>query len=160
MKRTHRALLSAVVALAGCESAAPPPPAAETDSAATAPVAAQAEALNPVQQEMRLLDEAIRTSITAIANNTPQVAVERIHVVHAARTQTEAFLHSGQYAPLASRDTLEAFAAADNAFHVQLEGYAEALTAGDLQRAAGALGPMLQSCVACHERFRPGVTRP
>lgn len=153
MKRTLCGLLLAVVAVAGCEAAPAASPAAEADSVATAP--APAQALNPVQHEMRLLDEAIRTSITAIANNTPQVAVERIHAVHAARTETEAFLHSGQYAPLASHDTLAAFAAADGAFHVQLEGYAEALSAGDLERAAGALGPMLQSCVACHERFRP-----
>lgn len=158
MKRTPGTLLWAALALAGCGNASPPPPVAEADSAATVPATDQVQALNPVQQEMRLLDEAIRTSITAIANNTPQVAVERIHAVHAARTETEAFLHSGQYAPLASHDTLEAFAAADRAFHVQLEEYAEALSASDLRRAAGALGPMLQSCVACHERFRPGVT--
>lgn len=109
---------------------------------------------NPVQREMRLLDEAVRLSITAIANDMPQAAVPALERVHAARTETEAFLHSGQYAPLADHDTLEAFAAEDAAFHHRLEEFAGALQAGQSDAAAAALGPLMQTCVACHQRFR------
>ena len=111
-------------------------------------------ASNPVQREMRLLDEAVRVSITAIANEAPQAALPALERVHGARTETEAFLHSGQYAPLADHDSLEAFAAEDAAFHGRLETFAEALKAGETDAAAAALGPLMQSCVACHQRFR------
>ena len=150
-------LLACVVLLCACEAGAPPEqsagdvPAADTAAVATA---AMDSASNPVQLEMRLLDEAIRVSITAIANDAPQAAVPALERVHGARMETEAYLHSGQYAPLADHDSLEAFAAEDEAFHHRLEEYAEALKAGRADAAAAALGPLMQSCVGCHQRFR------
>lgn len=149
-------LLACLLLLCAC-SAGPQEQATDAAAADSAPAVAAAvtdSASNAVQREMRLLDEAVRTSITAIANDAPQAALPLLERVHAARTETEAYLHSGQYAPLADHDTLEAFAAEDEAFHHRLEAFAGALKAGQTDAAAAALGPLMQSCVGCHQRFR------
>ena len=130
-------LLACVVLLCACEAGAPPEqsagdvPAADTAAVATA---AMDSASNPVQREMRLLDEAIRVSITAIANDAPQAAVPALERVHGARMETEAYLHSGQYAPLADHDSLEAFAAVGG-FRRTRRGSHEALLVRNLAAA-------------------------
>ena len=151
-------LLACVLLLCACSGEPEPEPGAPRADVAVDSAATEGEVQdtvsNPVQREMRLLDEAVRISITAIANDAPQAAVPALERVHAARTETEAFLHSGQYAPHADHDTLEAFAAEDAAFHHRLEEFAGALQAGQTETAAGALGPLMQTCVTCHQRFR------
>lgn len=151
-------LLACILLLCACDTGAREQAVDAPAAADSAPVAVAAtdSASNPVQREMRLLDEAVRVSITAIANDAPQAALPMLERVHGARIETEAFLHSGEYPALADPDTLAAFAAEDAAFHQRLETFAEALKAGQTDAAAAALGPLMQTCVGCHQRFRSG----
>ena len=65
---------------------------------------------NPVQHEMRLLHEAMRDAVTAIANGDVKKIPESLHKVHAAKEHTGAALGSGAYKPPKNGDKLARFA--------------------------------------------------
>src|SRR5262249_6516555 len=117
------ALVSAASALAGCHSPdqapASAPLVAHTTLPDQGPPAPDASALpNAVQQEMRVLHEAARDWITAIANTQPGAIPLSISRIHAARQNTDRAVESGAYKP--PRGDVEAFKRQDAAFHDSL----------------------------------------
>ncbi len=123
-------------------------------AAATPSVAAPAAALNPVQNEMRLLHEATRDWVTAIANNTLDTIPEDIHKVHGARMVTEDALKKGSYKPPKNADDLDGFIKQDEAFHDELVKLLKASKAKDLPATTKQLGVVLEGCTSCHTKYR------
>ena len=145
------------LALGACAQEAPGP--APTPSAA--PVLAMnpeakrvedlPEGVNAVQNEMRLLDAAMRDILTLLANKQLDAIPKRIFAVHGARDLTEQALASGAYRP--PRGDVAAFGAVDTAFHDQLVRMVKASRAGDLQGATDAYADAVRGCASCHESF-------
>lgn len=144
-------------------SAAPTPTGdahgAETHAAGPAAVATPAmptgEPRNPVQAEMRLLHDATRDWVTAIAQNDLASIPPAISRVHAARLVTEDALTRGAYAPpKGGAAALAAFIAQDEAFHGELVALLQAAKANDLPAATRQLGVVLDGCTSCHMTFR------
>jgi hypothetical protein len=110
---------------------------------------------NPVQAEMRLLNEATRDWVTAIAQNDLASIPPGISRVHAARLVTEAALTAGTYAPpKGGAAALAAFVRQDEAFHDELVTLLRAATANALPAATRQLGVVLEGCTSCHMTFR------
>ena len=103
------------------------------------------EPRNPVQAEMRLLNEATRDWVTAIAQNDLASIPPGISRVHAARLVTEKALTAGTYAPpKGGAAALPAFVRQDDAFHDELVTLLQAAKANDFARrdpAAGCRAP-------------------
>jgi cytochrome c556 len=142
-------LLLAALA-ASCEKSEPEPREPTSRAAASAPAPAQ----NPVQQEMRVLHEATRDWVTAIANNQLSTIPASIPRIHEAREATEAALEKGSYRPPKNGDKLEAFKKQDETFHDSLVDLLEASKANDLPAATKQLGVVLEGCTSCHVQYR------
>jgi hypothetical protein len=113
------------------------------------------EASNPVQAEMRLLTEAVRDWVTAIAQHDLGRIPEGIARVHAARLVTERALSSGAYVPpRGGAAVVEAFVRQDEAFHDELVNLLQAAKANDLPAATRQLGVVLEGCTTCHMQYR------
>lgn len=110
--------------------------------------------VNPVQIEMRILHEAARDWVTAIANNTLPIIPVSIGKVHEARMLTEKAVEAGAYRPPKNGDALADFAKQDDAFHAELVKLLNAAKGKDLPGTTRQLGVVLQSCTSCHLRFR------
>ncbi|MBK7583076.1 MAG: cytochrome c [Myxococcales bacterium] len=110
--------------------------------------------LNPVQNEMRLLLDAMRDTVTGIANGKVTTVPESLHKVHAAKEATAAALKAGSYKPPKNPDQIARFVELDEAFHGDLEKLVEAASKNDVPGTGRALGQALSSCQGCHEQFR------
>lgn len=110
--------------------------------------------VNAVQNEMRLLVEAMRTSVTAIGFGTLDAIPESLHTVHRARELTEKAVESGEYKLPKNADKLATFKELDEQFHGELEKLVTAATAKDAAKAGAQLGVMMSKCSGCHEQFR------
>lgn len=129
------------------EHAAPPATQAPAEAAPIAPP-------NPVQQEMRVLTEAMKAILDAVANNTLAVIPPTLHRVHGAREVTERALASGSYKPPKNGDDVKGFITHDEAFHGELVKLLRAAQANDLKATTRQLGPILDGCTSCHQRYR------
>lgn len=109
---------------------------------------------NPVQNEMRVLHEATRDWVSAIANNTPEIIPASIGKVHEARMVTEEAVEAGAYKPPKNSDAMADFAKQDDAFHAELVKLLQASRAKDLPATTKQLGVVLEGCTSCHLRFR------
>lgn len=109
---------------------------------------------NPVQREMRTLTSALELSVRAIGAGDLRGVEHELHKVDEAREATEAALHSGAYRLPKNADRIEEFARRDEAFHRDLEHFAQACRDNDVAAAAEALGPVLRGCPTCHTDFR------
>jgi hypothetical protein len=110
---------------------------------------------------MRLLHEATRDWVTAIAQNQLASIPSGISKVHAAREVTEDALKRGAYVPpKGGAAAVPAFIRQDEAFHDELVKLLRAARANDLAAATQQLGVVLQGCTSCHVtfRFEPGST--
>lgn len=169
MKRTL--LLAPLLAMALAACSKPPPQTAPTpDASVTAPPHEHAEPTpaptpatapdalappaNAVQNEMRILDAAIRDVLTMIANNELAPIPDRIFSVHGARDATEKAIAEKRYLPPRNDEGIEAFVATDRAFHDDLVRLVKAAKANDLQAATGAFASVVVGCTNCHQRFR------
>lgn len=132
-----------------------PPAAPAVEQQAEPPAGMTSEASNPVQAEMRLLTEATRDWVTAIAQRDLGSIPVGITRVHAARLVTEAALSSGAYVPpKGGAAAVEAFIRQDEAFHDELVTLLQAAKANDLPAATRQLGVVLEGCTTCHLQFR------
>ena len=138
----------------GCKRDCPPAP----STTSPPPLAASPEKLPPgvnaVQNEMRLLHEAMRDTVSAIALGKLSTIPERLHAVHAARELTEKAVESGAYVLPKNANQLEAFKSLDESFHTELEKLVAAATANDAAATATALGDVMGRCEGCHAQFR------
>lgn len=154
-------LLAGLVAWPACQrpqatDEASPASAAHPEAApVTSPFVPSGMPANPVQAEMRLLNEAARDWVTAIAQRELGSIPPGISRVHAARLVTEAALKRGAYAPpKGGAVVLDAFVRQDDAFHGELVRLLEAAKANDLRSATKQLGVVLEGCTSCHMAYR------
>ncbi|HEY5947851.1 MAG TPA: cytochrome c [Kofleriaceae bacterium] len=175
MKSLALSSLLVVAVLAGCkrdcptcppaqaQAAQPTPDHATTDHATPPPATTAALPASPdhlppnvnaVQNEMRLLHEAMRETVSALALGTLTTVPERLHVVHRARALTEHALETGSYTLPKNPSQLPAFKALDESFHGELEKLVEAASANDPVKTATALGNVMGRCEGCHTQFR------
>jgi hypothetical protein len=113
---------------------------------------------NPVQTEMRQLECALQRAVVAIGRDELASIAHDLHVVHAAREETERALAGGAWQP--ARGHVEGFVALDEAFHRELESLVRAARAGDHGGSASALGRALAACQGCHAAYRAEVAVP
>lgn len=110
--------------------------------------------VNAVVNEMRLLDAAMRDTLTLLANGHLEPIPARIFAVHGARDLTEHAIAAGAYLPPRTDAPIEAFVATDRAFHDDLVRLVRAARANDLEAATRAYADVVVGCTACHQRFR------
>ncbi|MGM0577101.1 MAG: cytochrome c [Myxococcota bacterium] len=140
----------------GCEEKAEAPP-EETPPAAVTTLDALPEDTNAVQQEMRLLDDAMGEILTLIANDALHGIPERLERVHPARQLTATAIEQGVYAPPARSDDVEGFVDRDDAFHEDLKALLQAAKKDDLEAATDAYQGLVEGCTDCHTTYRfPG----
>ena len=112
------------------------------------------EGVNAVQNEMRLLHEAMRDSVTAVANDDLAAIPHALHRVHQARGLTESDIHDASYRPPRNPEQIEAFLAMDQAFHHELELLVGAAQSNDSAATGRQLGVVVSQCNGCHSQFR------
>ena len=145
----RRTILIATLVSLGCNHPATPSP------PVTRPVDPALADANVVQSEMRLLNEAMRDAVTALALGRPGEIPASLERVHAARERTDDALESGKYVLPKNAARLEAFQALDGAFHEQLERLVVTSRTKDVEATATQLGVVLGRCDGCHVQFRP-----
>lgn len=148
----------AVLSLQGCKDphehpSAPHPPPAPRE-APKPPATSAPPPANAVQAEMRLLEEAMHTAVTAIANDQLATITPAIHRVHEAKQGTEKAIAVHQWQPPKGADQIARFVELDEAFHGDLVRLVKAAGANDLEAAAEALGTVMKGCGGCHRTFR------
>lgn len=129
-----------------------------SERAAPAVVTASPERVPPgvtaVQNEMRLLLEAMRNTVTAIAMGTLETIPGSLQSVHHARELTEKAVESGEYKLPKNGDKLAEFKEFDEAFHGELEKLVAAAQSKNAQATATQLGVVLSKCDGCHTQYR------
>lgn len=116
--------------------------------------AVSAEGGNAVQNEMRLLNTAMRDAVTAIAMDDLASIPGSLHRVHMAREVTDKAVASGAYKLPKNPDRVAEFRALDEAFHADLEKLLAASRAKDAKATAAQVGVVLGKCSGCHAEFR------
>jgi cytochrome c556 len=101
---------------------------------------------------MRVLDEVVRSWVTAIANNQLQAIPNGVEKIHPARAATERALETGAYRP--SKGDVDGFKRQDEEFHDRLVALLRAARAEDLPAATRELGVVLEGCTSCHLKYR------
>jgi len=109
---------------------------------------------NAVQNEMLLLEDAMRDSVTAIARDNLASIPQSLHRVHEAREATEHALETGTYVLHRNASRREDFEKMDRAFHAELEKLEETANTNDSAKTATQLGAVLTQCNGCHADFR------
>ena len=112
------------------------------------------EGTNAVQHEMRLLDDAMRITLTLLANGELAGIPAQIQRVHPARQITEEAIAAGAYTPPKRADDLAEFQALDDAFHDDLKVLLQAAGRDDLEAATEAYADLVRGCTSCHQAFR------
>lgn len=148
---TKLALILGVVALCGSAGSAVAQDHGHDHAKPKAPVKASG---NPVVHEMRLLNDAMKTIMDAVANNRLEAIVPAIHRVHEARLLTEKAIESGTYRLPKNSDRMEAFIKEDDAFHQELVTLVKAARANDLKGATKQVGTLMNGCTSCHVKYR------
>lgn len=115
---------------------------------------------NAVQVEMRMLEAALRDSVTAIAAGDVRKLPKRLHAVHIAAGDTEAALKSGKYKPPKGADNTEAFLALDADFHREMIQMVKAAKKNDVAKTATHFGGLMNRCYGCHQQFRDVPPKP
>lgn len=110
--------------------------------------------VGPVAHEMRLLNDALRDTVTAIGLGDVRSIPARLHAVHAAKEETEKAIESGAWKPKKNADGLAKFKELDGAFHEELESLVSAASKNDVPATAAALGSALAKCNGCHAAYR------
>jgi hypothetical protein len=152
-RRVTLGIVLSLMSVQGCDqsgNSTPSPPAtppASNDAISPRP--------NAVQSEMRLLLEALRDSVTAIANGTVESIPERLEAVDSARRSTERAVESGAYQLPKNAGNIAAFEQLDDRFHAELEALATKARSKDAVSTAAQLGVVLSQCGGCHAQFRP-----
>ena len=149
-------VMVAVGGVAGCKSGS-----ATAGRTASSPsdLSASPDRIPPgvtaVQNEMRLLEEAMRAAVTAIGNEHLTLVDEGLRRVARARELTEAAIDAKGYVLPRNAEQLDAFKQKDAAFHGELEKLATASKANDAKATGLQLGVVLSKCADCHVQFRP-----
>jgi DNA-binding GntR family transcriptional regulator len=110
--------------------------------------------VNPVQLEMRLLRDAMRSAVDSISDGDVRGLPERLHAVHVAAGDTRAALEKGDYVLPSGADQVEAFIALDEAFHRDLVEMVKAAKKNDVAATAEHFGVLMNHCDGCHVRYR------
>jgi hypothetical protein len=128
------------------------------ERAAPAAVTASPEHVPPgvtaVENEMRLLLEAMRNTVTAISMGTLETIPGRLESVHHAGELTEKAVESGEYKLPKNGDKLAEFKELDEVFHSELEKLVAAAQSKNAQATATQLGVRLSKCDGCHTLYR------
>ncbi len=141
--------LGALLVAGGCNRDCPPSGEASPPAKTEAPAA-----INPVQHEMRLLENAMHAMLSGIARGDVRAAPAAFADVDRAKQATEAALESGRYVPARNADQLAAFRELDEAFHGDLERMLAAAARNDVPATAEAFGSVMRRCQPCHAAFR------
>lgn len=112
------------------------------------------EGVNALQNEMRALNPAMHTILTAIANDQLEAIPPAIKKVHPTRQVTMQAIEKGLYQPPQNADDMEGFAKLDDTFHDNLKALMKASKGDDLQGATDAYKSLIQGCTDCHSRYR------
>ena len=112
------------------------------------------EGVNVLQNEMQLLNSAMQTSLTLIANDNLEGIPAQIKKVHPARQLTMKAVKAGKYEPPQNPDKMDEFEKLDDAFHEDLKGLLKASKQDDLQMATDKYKDLVQGCTNCHTKFR------
>ncbi|MFB6262924.1 MAG: cytochrome c [Bradymonadaceae bacterium] len=112
------------------------------------------EGVNVLQHEMQLLLEAMRQTLTLIANDNLEAIPAQFKKVHPARKMTMKALEQGKYEPPINADEMETFERLDDQFHSNLKGLLKAAKEDDLAGAANQYGKLVDGCANCHKQFR------
>ncbi|MFW6053938.1 MAG: cytochrome c [Persicimonas sp.] len=103
---------------------------------------------------MQLLDEAMRTTLTLIANDQLEGIPAQIKKVHPARQLTQKAIEKGVYETPQNPEKIDDFVALDDDFHDDLKGLLKASKTDDLQMATDKFGDLMQGCTDCHTQYR------
>ena len=110
--------------------------------------------VNPVQLEMRLLRDAMRSAVDSIAAGEVRGLPEQLHAVHVAAGDTRSALEKGEYVLPSGADQVDAFLALDEAFHRALIKMVKAAKKNDVAATAEHFGVLMNGCEGCHVRYR------
>lgn len=157
--RTHVLLIIALATTisSACRRETEPSSATSSPTAsATASPDRVPAGITVVQNEMRLLHEAMRNCVTALAYGTLESIPETLHTVHRARELTEKALENGEYKLPKNPEKLATFKDMDEQFHSELEKLAAVATSKDGAATGRQVGVVLSKCSDCHAQFKPG----
>ena len=154
----HLGLVAAVTVggISGCKGdSAPARPTTSPPSALSASPDRVPPGVTAVQNEMRLLHEAMRDAVTAIGTDHLALIGDGLRRVARARELTEAAIDAREYILPKNPAKLDAFKEKDAAFHGELEKLMTASESNDPNVTSLQLGVVLSKCSDCHAQFRP-----
>ena len=147
--------LSAATFVAAVATAAPPASPLSPSPLSPSPPSASPPSTSPnaVQVEMRLLEDAMKTSVAAIARGDVRGLPKLLHQVHLAAGDTTAHLRRGDYVLPQHSGDIDAFVALDAAFHTEMIRMVSAAKRNDVETTANAFGNLMVRCHACHAHY-------
>ena len=127
----------------------------DADSGAPAvPPSAPTSAPNPLIEEMRTLDVAFRSIVSAVALDDAGGTRTAIASLHGTMEKTHEGIHAGTVVVPKNRDRLPEFIKRDHKFHEMLEALDRAAERNHSQEMLRITKLLLDGCVQCHRVFR------
>lgn len=110
---------------------------------------------NALVEEMKALDSVFREIVSSVALGDGPRVHQALEGMHGRMEKTQEALHAGHVTLRKNADKIADFEKADKAFHADLEKLAKAAHKGDQREMTRLTKRLLDSCVACHNKFRP-----
>jgi hypothetical protein len=116
--------------------------------------------INPLIEEMVILDSVFRKVVGAVALGDGEKVRKAIHSMEGAMEKTHEGVHAGTVTLRKNSDRMKEFVKMDTTFHEKLEALAQAGEHNNQKKMLNLTKQLLDRCVECHEMFRPqGIVR-
>lgn len=106
-------------------------------------------------EEMKALDMVFREVVSAVALGDGHRVHQALETMHGKMQKTQKALHAGEVKLRKNASKVAEFEKMDKEFHADLEKLATAAHKGDQKNMTAVTKKLLDSCVSCHNQFRP-----
>lgn len=116
--------------------------------------AATKASVNPLVEEMRVLDAAFREIVSGVVVGDGPRVLSAIETLHGSMEKTQHALHAGKVKLPRNPQKIKEFENFDKEFHGELEALAKAAERDDGKMMASFTKRLLDGCLRCHGEFR------
>lgn len=113
-----------------------------------------AEGVNPLKEEMFLLDRAYKNLVDSIVLDNPRTVEAPFMDFLEAKEATEKALEAGEIKLPKNGGDMRLFREMDEQFHAKVRRLVELSKRGDMRGVRDMAHKLLNGCVQCHARFR------
>ncbi len=129
-------------------------PAIQTQHLAQNSATAQKSSVSPLAAEMKVLEDAMRDMVSAIADADGVIVVKAVESLREPGEKTHQALRAGTISLPKNGDRMDDFQRSYDSFHAHIEALGRAGSRNNVEAMLALTKQLLENCVACHRTYR------